>query len=523
MGNYPIDLSAGKSATLEQLENLTLAVSDGRVRYYAGDGTNKAGEWARSVHEAVWSGLAFFVGVDLRILALDADDAGQSAGVERIAALLKECGIVPVVVASGQPDRKHLFALIVDPALKALLEQMARAYKISARTGTMIRPPLTRHRDLRYRPQLLSPATVAEAIIALTVSVTTRGIMSARRWRLLEKGDVDRRWLKSDGTPDRSHGIASWLTSAIDAGFSDDTIKRLLRDPAHRLGEKVREKDLQGDGERWLDFNLRRAKKWLAIHPPVKINVMLDRIEARAFDHPEHWHGRAGATAFAVLTFFLMVAHRTRSLDFGAARREVMEWTGIMDPQTFRRATRELVALAYTRRLTPDPVFQTNRFELLPCGDVPNTPILGPSRREEDEEQNGWIRDGVPEVFKVYRGLGLSAFHLWLVADGRTELEIAKALKVPVYRVRPRLATLERYGLADRDDAGRWWYFADRLDAAAKQRDTFGAKARQRVKYLGERARWRGDTAWPFRFRTVCVRTATDAEVAAVHAPQKPS
>jgi len=497
MRPYNFPASAGNRPTLPEIEQLALAVSDGRARYYKGDRTNSAGEWARSVSEAARSGRPFFVNIRPCILPLDADDADQSAGLEPIRAMLEACGIVPVPLWSGQPDRKHLFALIVDPALKMLAEQMARAAGINVRTGQMIRPPLSPHRDPQFQPRLISPATPAEAHAALTVPVTTRRIMPARRWRLLEKGDTDRRWLKKDGeTPDRSRAIASWVSEAICTGFNDDSIKRLLRDPAHRLGEKVRERDQKGEGEKWLDLTISEERDWLDDNPRVQIDAVLDRIEARAFDSPEHWRGRGGASAFAVLMFFLMIAHKARSLDFGAARREAMLWTGIADPKTFQRATRKLVAYRYIRRLPRDPKWETARFELLSFLSAVTSPIHGSSRvldlstvlgsgTGRSVIQNG-VGNGVPEVFR-HRGLGLPMFFLWVVADGRTEVEIAKALRTRPHRVRPRLATLEGQGLVGRTDDGRYWRFDDQLDAAAERRGVRGARWKQALQVMVER------------------------------------
>ena len=501
METYSFAPSAGKRPTPAEIEQLGLAVADGRARYYLGDGSNKAGDWARSVSEAARSGRPFFVNIRPRILTLDADNADQTKALEPIRAMLETFGIVVVIVASGQPDRAHLFALIADnPALKALAEQMAREAGIDVRTGQMIRPPLSPHRlGPRYQPRLISPATPAEAVAVLTAPVTTRRIMSARPWRLLEKGDTDRRWLKSDGTPDRSRAIASWVSEAIRTGFDDNSIKRLLRDPDHALGEKVREKDQDGEGEKWLDLTIREERDWLADNPRVKIDAVLDGIEARAFDNPEHWRRRGGASAFAVLMYFLTIARKVRSLDFGASRRDAMLWTGIADPKTFRRATRKLVAYGYIRQLPRDPDWETARFELLPPFlSAVTSPIQGSSRvqgsstvlvpeREKDVIQNGVGNGAVPEVFR-HRGLGLPMFFLWLVADSRTEVEVAKALHTRPHRVRPRLATLERYGLVGRtDDNARYWRFGDQLAAAADRCGVAGYRARQLERIQAER------------------------------------
>ena len=133
-------------------------------------------------------------------------------------------------------------------------------------------------------------------------------------------------------TPDRSRAIASWVSEAIYTGFNDDSIKRLLRDPAHGSAKKSASAT-KGEGEKWLDLTISEERDWLDDNPRVQIDAVLDRIEARAFDSPEHWRGRGGASAFAVLIFFLMIARKARSLDFGAARREAMLWTGIADPK----------------------------------------------------------------------------------------------------------------------------------------------------------------------------------------------
>src|SRR5439155_793841 len=78
------------------------------------DSDNKNDGWT-SVDGAVASGRAFALQVQDEVLALDADRPDLSRALEDMAAQMREEGLRPVVVASGQDDHRHLFCRIADP------------------------------------------------------------------------------------------------------------------------------------------------------------------------------------------------------------------------------------------------------------------------------------------------------------------------------------------------------------------------------------------------------------------------
>src|SRR5439155_25330037 len=95
-----------------------------------------------SVDGAVASGRAFALQVQDEVLALDADRPDLSRALEHMAAQMREEGLRPVVVASGQDDHRHLFCRIADPDRRERYRQRARAVGLDVRSGaSLIRPP----------------------------------------------------------------------------------------------------------------------------------------------------------------------------------------------------------------------------------------------------------------------------------------------------------------------------------------------------------------------------------------------
>jgi hypothetical protein len=129
-----------------------------------------------AVEEAVAGGRSFAVNVDEDMLALDADDEAKGRFVEEILAPeISSKGISPVVIASGRPGHRHLFARIEDRRLKRELADRAQERGIDVRRT--IRPPLSPHR-LGLAVALLSPSSVTEALKALQPTKSPTGWLS---------------------------------------------------------------------------------------------------------------------------------------------------------------------------------------------------------------------------------------------------------------------------------------------------------------------------------------------------------
>ena len=125
-----------------------------------------------SIETAATARMAFAVEVAPEILAVDADSPALGLRAEGdLASSLIETGFTPVIVASGRPGHRHVFARISDPALLLRIKAQVRSERYAEGRKRLdvrhsIRPPLAPHR-LGLAPKLLSPPDVATAVGAL--------------------------------------------------------------------------------------------------------------------------------------------------------------------------------------------------------------------------------------------------------------------------------------------------------------------------------------------------------------------
>jgi hypothetical protein len=148
---------------------------------------NTVSGWVTTA-EAVRTSRAFFVDIDLDILAIDCDEPSKAETVYEIADELRAAGERPVLLESGQLGRLHLFCRVRDGALHERLRQRARELGLDVRQA--IRPPLSPHR-LGLAPRLISPADPKEALSALQPPYPRRRRdLSPRMQELLEGGHV---------------------------------------------------------------------------------------------------------------------------------------------------------------------------------------------------------------------------------------------------------------------------------------------------------------------------------------------
>ena len=125
-----------------------------------------------SIETAATARMAFAVEVAPEILAVDADSPALGLRAQGdLARSLIETGITPVIVASGRPGHRHVFARISDPTLLLRIKARARSAHYAEGSKRLdvryaIRPPLAPHR-LGLAPKLLFPPDVAIALGAL--------------------------------------------------------------------------------------------------------------------------------------------------------------------------------------------------------------------------------------------------------------------------------------------------------------------------------------------------------------------
>src|SRR5439155_4132620 len=158
------------------------------------DANNRADGPPIPIEEAVATGRAFAVQLALHVLGTDLDDLALMAAFVEFSADLLAHGITPVIVASGRPDHRHLFAAVLSGELRALLT--ARAAALGLKLTSSLRPPLTPHR-LGWPVRLLRPAEPADALGAL--APPTRRPLHPRVGLLLREGDTQGTYVTTAG------------------------------------------------------------------------------------------------------------------------------------------------------------------------------------------------------------------------------------------------------------------------------------------------------------------------------------
>lgn len=161
--------------------------ADGRAMLYVPGGANNAeGKWI-ALPAAIRSGRPYLVPVHPRMLATDADGRDAKAKVGTLADLLAAAGLRPVIVASGQSGRRHLFCRTPDTKTHAHFSEAAKALGLDVRQT--IRPPLSPHR-LAGCSFPIQPADWRIALAALVVVPPRRHALSPAMGGLLQDGDA---------------------------------------------------------------------------------------------------------------------------------------------------------------------------------------------------------------------------------------------------------------------------------------------------------------------------------------------
>lgn len=509
------------------LLELVRAVTAGRqgLRLYP---DNRAAGWA-PIAELVRDRSAFAVDVDVDVVALDADSPGAGLILEDFAELVRQHDAEPVVVASGRPGHRHMFARIPDPFRRAELVRAAKELGLDVRRT--IRPPLGPHR-LGLEVHLVTPTTPAEAVRALSsprpVRLEDVRRLGHRAARALIEGHAERADRSRSGT------VRSVALGAANAGWSAEHLYRALMIPTHRGGARVQElADRAGSdaARRYVRGELDRARQYVRAHPLIHDRgAALERIadiRAAADSRPECWHGMGGSTDRAVLEALLELGTISGNVtDLGASVRTLAERAGI-GLGTASRALRRLEAAGWVRARRRGGAHGPGLYELSRPPDGGGT-VLSALRgvcRDCSTSVRGALY--AHDAFR-WRALGktAAAYLDALCAHPRTVAELGEAFAVTERTVRRHLAHLEAAGLAVRTGGG--WVRADdaldRLDGLAVELGTAGAlelararHALNRAGYAGRRARlrpWAGPPPDPLgaRCRTAA-RWAPPAEV----------
>ena len=383
---------------------------------------------------------------------------------------------------SGRAFHRHLFVRVADPQKRERMIRWARRRGIDVRNPGPIRPPFAPHR-LGLRVTLLQPNTVEAALEALAPSPNRHRVsLSGRMFALLRYGDRDGRYRS------RSEVVQALAQAAVNAGFPESWLLRVLLDPKNLGGQKVAEiaaRNGENAARRYVTLSYRKALQ-RAAHSPAFRNgsdalTAISEI-AQAAD-ARHFPGRGGATALAVLHAHIAIARRVRGVRYGASVRELAEIAGLSSIATVSAANRRLEQAGFLVHLDKSWGGGSTRYLLKLPRSVTNP--------------NNHTSGGVRSIVRVgydpgkdawrWRALGKSAWRVWRVLDGRTVGELSALVGVGRSAIRKHLRSLGAWGLAARDGGKRWHSVHCDLDAIAQKLGSAGARKRQRERHQQER------------------------------------
>jgi hypothetical protein len=273
----PADLAAAFAALLSR---------DGRATMY-GPRNEDVGDTlpvVEAVRCAERAARAVFVHVRHDVFAFDVDDPALWPIARRLADGWRRPGLVPVVVESGPSgERGHVIVQVSDARERRELLESARAAGI--RPHNTIRPPTSLHR-LGGRGRLLAPTDAIAALCALAPT-TAPPRRLPRKWReLLAKGDpTGRHFPRDDGKhgADTSRLAAAIVLAMVNAGWTDEAIRRALEDPDNAGAAKVHAK-MGADSDRYIRSLIRSARVRAAASPLARsrpgVDLLCERVDA---------------------------------------------------------------------------------------------------------------------------------------------------------------------------------------------------------------------------------------------------
>lgn len=385
-----------------------------------------------------------------------------SAAQRRIQALkaleeaLGAVGITPVVVASGRPGHRHLFASVGPPGRhRTAIERWCREAGLDVRTNG-VRPPGSPHRSgLEVRVLAPERSVLLEALaprrstadLGAVCDALGTAVLSVRMWTTLRTGHA------ATGYPSASEARMALAVAAGAAGYGPEWLASVLADEANALGETWRAR-----GASWQARELARlwtkAAAWREAHPrPAPFRTRADALAAledwRAALADAPWPGMGGATDLAVAEALGLLARRGGGVVFVAPLTEIALGAGV-SRCTARRSLRRLCTAGWLRQeRRPSPTTATLWRLLVPPGRTP-TPTRATDPGEEDD-----ISDLGADLAR-WQGIGKSAARVLRELSGEPlhPVALASRLSSSVNAVSLLCRRLARLGLAERHRGG---------------------------------------------------------------------
>jgi len=437
---------------------------------------NSADRWL-PIGEAVASGRPFTVEVRDDILAIDLDEPDHVQQLMVFAQELREAGLAPVLVCSGQPGHVHLWCCVPDRDVFRRFRDRAKGLSLEVRRS--MRPPLAPHR-LGLPVSLLDPDNPAEALAALTP--TNNCLPPLRRWAqsMLRDGVFQSRYRS------RSEMIQGLAASAMQSGWTQEQYAVAILAPANKAGDKIRHRrDRYAYIARCWDI----ARQLISTSPPTVSAT--DREETRktltmvSIASAHHsWRGSGGASDLAVLRAHLLHAWGLGRIVYDLDVRTVMVVTHL-SKSTVVTAQHRLQQAGWLLRI---PVRPSRGVQAATWALLSQIPRRGNGELTRTHSIQGGCMNVCSTEFSpvdlghdiwARAGLGKSTARVYERLHAMESIAItllAKILGMGLRMVRKHLAKLRKYGLAVTDGQGRWRRGPTDPAAVAKTLGTAGLR-----------------------------------------------
>jgi DNA-binding MarR family transcriptional regulator len=493
-----VDVTDPPDASLRAALARAVAPPRRQVRGLVVEAGNTALGW-RGLDELIADDACFAVELDPCVVALDADTLAAGRAVSDLAARLGRSGITAVVLASGAPGHRHLFARINDHGLRHDIKARARRAGVDVRDGAaLIRPPGTRHRS-GIAPVLQAPATWDQALKALEAHGEPTARLSPRLFSLIRHGDTAGRYRRDDGSVDDSRVVQAICNLAALQQVPATKVRALLAQPWAKGGRSLHRRAQRNPqlAEAFFDRTWRRAQDWPG-RPAVRSRAeALAEIEqiVDAFDQQP----RSGQTGSSDVTVFHAAAALARR---HGGRRAPMSVRDLADSSgratgTVVRALRRLRSHGWLQLVEQGHHDTANTYQLNEPPSARRTTTASPPVGGVGSVPN--LRDPGHDAFAA-GALGSGGWRVLRALDpheGISTAAMADQLGLHPGTVRRHLARLSAEGLAWHDE-GLWYSSANEperraavLDAVAGASHTLGRRSSRRVRFDDERHQWR--------------------------------
>jgi DNA-binding MarR family transcriptional regulator len=516
-----VSAQAGGSVadTRVDLARAVAAGPDGRI---VPADNKRLGRWV-GIEDAVGQDLCFAVYVRGDILALDCDGPDGVEPLWQIYEHLVDVGVQPVVLASGQPGRLHLFAWVPHDRFRQWLVDTSAKPGLDVRTGRWMRPPLTVHRR-GYKVSLLRPETADEALTALTTvpddlearipagslgdgpvvdatmpspwpDTSPPGELSHWAGSLLRRGDTAGRY------PSRSEMVQAITFDAARAGLEFEDLFGALMDPSAVGGDRLREevaKRGEDRARRWLRGGWDKASPLVATGGK---RSLADRVKCWRSAVSRTFTGAGAASDLLVMDALLARVAKVGSFEINASQRELADEVGITKvtvANSLRRlAERGLLTTTGKSRLANQAI--TYRLNATALDALAETRFNPPHSHPHMSEQGGPDLDVDHDLFRNNRGLGKGTGLTWRVlgSDPQSVAELATRRGIRPGTVRNHLKRLGDFHLAEQTPQG-WVQVPvslEEMDHLAVEIGTLGSGARQKHSHDAERQRFKATYA----------------------------